>query len=998
MDWYLTFAPRKFTGDMKGKNIASVLFTFFTFAAFAQTGVISGKIADAKTGETLIGAIVAVDDNQDLAASTDLDGNFTIQKVPVGTHKVKVRYIGYKETEQEALVKASEVTNVFISLSEDAVNLNEVAIVANVTKRDNESAIFVMQKNSTVIQSGISSEEMKRSPDKSSGEVIRRVSGSTIQDGKFAIIRGLADRYNMAMLNNTVLPSTEPDRKAFAFDVFPTNILDNIIIMKTGQPNLPSEWSGGLIQLNTRDIPEKNFFNASYSIGFTENTSFRKFKTYEGSKTDFLGFDNSVRNLPGDFPGIVALNDLKLLTNPAQKRDTLVALGKKINNSSWRVREQVAYPAQSLQLSGGFAVRKNDIQIGGIAALSYSNSLRITQGSRTRYDAADNSLYYDYNDEQHNNSVSAALLGNLGVVIKNNHKIVWKNIYTINSDKTTYLREGVSYFSAAEQKRTSLEFVSSRVFSSNLSGEHVFGKQEIKWRWNGSITMINRDQPKSIRYTYDRPYNSSTGFGENENTSPFTYLIQNNGSDPKLSAMFYSQLQERVYNAGTDVAVPFKIKGQKQVVSVGYSYQNRTRGFNARNLFFDYTSNSANSDSMFQNPNVDAIINQQNFENGKLVLNQIAFPQDQYSASSQLHAAFVMFENNFTERFKAVWGFRFESFRQELTSPTKIGFQVDQDNEGNVTIRTKLEDSTYVKSYFSGAYKTDSSGTVKSVFPLLPSVNLIYKLNDNMNLRASYSQGMNRPEFRECSPFLYYDFVRDVNLSGNVNLQQTFVHNVDLRYEYFMGRGQAVNVSVFYKHFTNTIELTSIAAGGVPQFVYNNGGEAHLAGAELEVRKNLDFIHKKLEDVTFVANLAYIYSRVNLDKIKNNAGEEKKRAMQGQSPYIVNLGLSYEHPKTKTGVTLLYNQVGQRLYAVGEVGNPSWYEHWRPLLDLQLSQRFWKDRGMIRFTVSDLIAKKNIFYQNDKPDTERQYQAGKDNVVQSINNYRTYSVQLSFKF
>ena len=987
---------------MKGKNIASLVCIFIGFIAFAQaqTGVVSGKVVDAKTGETLMGATVAVDDSQHLAVATDLDGNFTITKVPAGKHKVRVRYIGYQEKEEaDVTVKPNDVTNLYVSLMEDAVNLKEVAVVANIVKRDNESAIFVMQKNSTVIQSGISSEEMKRSPDKSSGEVIRRVSGSTIQEGKFAIIRGLADRYNMALLNNTVLPSTEPDRKAFAFDVFPSNILDNIIIMKTGQPNLPSEWAGGLIQLNTRDIPEKSFFNVSYSIGFTEGTSFKNFKTYDGSKTDFLGFDNSVRKLPNNFPGIVALNDIKLWNDPAAAKDTLVKLGKQINTNSWKTRSMIAYPSQSLQLSGGFAVRKNDIQLGGVFALSYGNSLRIIQGTRTRFEASDNSLYYDYNDHQYNTSVTAALLGNIGLVIKNNHKISWKNIYTVNSDKTTYLREGVSYFSAAEQNRTSLEFVSSRVFSTNLSGDHVFGKQEIKLRWQGGVTLINRDQPKSMRYSYERFYSSSTadGFGPNSNTAPFTYQIQSqSGADPKLSAMFYSQLAEKVYNAGTDLTIPFKIKEQKQYVTVGYSYQNRSRSFNARNLFFNATGSAG--DSVYMNPDVDAIINNANFENGKLTLNQVAFPQDMYSASSQLHSAYVMLENNITSRFKAVWGFRFESFNQKLTTPTKIGYDVVTTPDGGFSLTTHLEDSTYKKSYFSGAYKSDSTGTVKPVFPLLPSVNLIYKLNENMNLRASYAQSMSRPEFRECAPFLYYDFVRDVNLGGDVNLKQTFIHNVDLRYEYFMGRGQAVNVSVFYKHFTNTIELISKAAGGVPQFVYGNGDEAHLVGAELEVRKNFDFISKKLEDLTFVANLAYIYSRVNLDKVKNNAGDETKRMMQGQSPYIVNLGLSYEHPKTKTGATLLYNQVGQRLYAVGEVGNPSWYEHWRPLLDLQLSQRFWKDRGMIRFTVSDLIAKKTIFYQNDKPDSQRQYQAGKDNVVQSVNNYRTYSIQVSFKF
>jgi hypothetical protein len=224
-----------------------------------------------------------------------------------------------------------------LTLTEDAVNLTEIAVVATVTKRDNESAIVVMQKNSTVIQSGISAEEMKRSPDRSSSEVIKRVSGATIQDGKFAIIRGLSDRYNMAMLNNIILPSTEPDRKAFAFDVFPSNILDNIIIMKTGQANLPSEWAGGLIQLNTRDIPEKSFFNISIGQSFTEGTTFKKFKGYEGSQTDFLGFDNGKRNLPNEFPSIVALNDIKLAGNA---KDTLVGLGKKLNNAELEGAQQ----------------------------------------------------------------------------------------------------------------------------------------------------------------------------------------------------------------------------------------------------------------------------------------------------------------------------------------------------------------------------------------------------------------------------------------------------------------------------------------------------------------------------------------------------------------------------------------------------------------------------------------------------------------------------------
>ncbi len=978
-------------------RLYTLLFVSFLSVSLsrAQTGVLAGKVVDGKSGETLMGSTVVVDENNELATQTDLDGNFTIPKVPAGKHKVRVKYIGYQEKQDEVDVKANDVTNLYMTLIEDAVILKEAVITATVVKKDNESAIVMMQKNSTVIQSGISSEEMKRSPDKSSSDVIRRVSGSTIQDGKFAIIRGLADRYNMAMLNNTLLPSTEPDRKAFAFDVFPSNILDNIIIMKTGQPNLPSEWAGGLIQLNTRDIPEKSFFNVSYGISFNEGSAFKPYKTYEGSKTDFLGFDNKVRPLPGNFPGIIALNDLKL----SGSTDSLRALGKQITNTSWKVREKkMAYPGQSLQMSAGFAVRKKEIQVGGVFALTYSNNLRYTEGSRTKYQGSgtEAELDNDYQDERYSNSVASALLGNLSLVIKNNHKISWKNIFTNNMENNITLRDGISYGNATEQHRTSLEYTTAKVFSSNLAGEHVFGPSEIRWKWNGGLVMINRDQPHTTRFSYEKPYSSSTDFGPNESTDPLLFQFSNGGSDPKQSAYFYSQLRERVYNAATDLSFPFKIKGQKQAVSVGYSFQQRTRSFEARNLFIDYPGGFGDSLSMDQN--VDHIINTANFDNNKLTMNPFVFPTDIYSAKSTTHAAYVMMENNIGEKFKAVWGFRFESFKQNLTAPGAIDFDIIPQDPEPPLIVTKVVDTTYRKSYFSGAYKSDSAGNVKMLFPLLPSINLIYKLNETMNLRASYSQSMSRPEFRESSNFLYYDFLRDVNLIGNPNLLQTFIHNADLRYEWFLGKGQSVNASVFYKNFTNTIELTSISSGSTQTFVYNNADKAFLVGAELEVRKNFDFVSKKLEDLVFVANLAYIYSRVDLRNVKNNSSDEQLRPMQGQSPYIINLGLNYVHPTIGTGVSLLYNQVGQRLYASGEVGNPAWYEHWRPLLDFQLSQKFWKGKGVVRFTISDLIAAKSIFYQNAVVGKERQYQKDKDAVVLSQKNFRTYSLQVSFNF
>ncbi len=962
-----------------------------TTVATAQKGTISGKVVDAKTGETLIGVSVIVENVHPIqGAVTDFDGNFVIPDVTAGKHKVTLRYVGYApKTLENVEVPVAGVVTLNTILETGDTKLKEVEITAKAS-RETQSAIFVMQKNSSIIQSGISSEDMKRSPDRSSSEVLRRVSGATIQDGKFAVIRGLADRYNMALLNNAILPATEPDRKAFAFDIFPSNILDNIIIMKTAQPDLPSEWAGGLIQLNTRDIPEKSFFNITIGQTFTEQSTFIPYYSYEGSKTDFLGFDNGTRILPKNFPSALEFNNK---TSDVQRRQ----LGTSLLDKSWGVnKNKLAYPGQSLQLSGGYAWRGKDVQFGAIAALSYGNNLRYTSATRNRQDG-DGSPYLSYQDKIYNNSVTSALIGNFSVVIKNKHRISWKNAYTINSDDNTVQRSGVSYFSSVETKRTNLEFISSRVYSTTLSGEHVFGKKEFKLRWNGGLVLMNRDQPQTRRYSYDRMYNADSAGAPNTNTAPFLLNLPKTGSDPKYGAMFYSKLSERIYNASVDFTAPFKIGSKKQLFKTGVYYQNRSRDFEARNLYVRKVATF--KDSVLALP-VDAIINSANMESGAIKLEQVAFPTDQYHAVSNTYAAYVMMENTASHWFKAVWGFRFEYFTQTLRTANKYTIDFVENPDGSVTQTGRFIDTSYTKNYFSGAYKTDSNGgNVKPLFPLLPSVNLIFKLNENMNFRTSYSQSMSRPEFREVAPFRYYDFVNEFELIGNENLLQTFIHNADLRYEWFMGKGQVVNASVFYKRFTNTIELAAKSGGGVDVYQYSNAEKADLIGAELEVRKNFAFITPKLEDLAFTANLAYIYSQVDLTNVKNTPADEMKRPMQGQSPYIINLGLSYQNRKIGFGANLLYNQTGDRLYATGISGNPAWYEHWRPLLDLQISQKFWKDRFTVRLTCSDLIAKPTIFYQNvGELGKNREYNKGKDYIVRQVNNYRSYFLQLSFAF
>lgn len=965
------------------KNLYLLISLFISNILWAN-GTLSGKVVDGKTGETLIGVSVLVE-NTSYATVTDLDGNYLINDIAAGTYTVVYKYIGYENfTANNIVIRNNENTTQNVVLNTGEINLKTVEVKAQV-KRESASAVYLIQKNSTIIQSGISSEDIKKSPDRNTGEALKRVSGASLQDGRFAIIRGLSDRYNNAMLNENLLPSTEPDRKTFAFDIFPANIVDNILILKTAQPDMPSEFAGGIVQINTKSIPEKNFFNATYGISFIEQTTFKRYNAYAGSKTDFLGIDNK-RALPSTFPSAINLHNLQVSYADAARQE-VIKINSQLINQNWATNQKIATPNQSLQLSGGFNKKWKNISVGAVMALSYNYATKNTMGERNRQEI-NGTPYYNFTDIKSNISTNTAVLANFSLIIKNNHKINFKNLFTINSDNNTIERTGTSFVNNVAVKRTSLEFITNQVINTGINGNHYFEKEKIKLNWNGGFILVKRNQPNTRRFSYEKNLND---------TLPYQYI--SGAQDPLLSSMFYSNLNEKVLNAGFDVSNELKMFSKKDNIKVGMFYQNRNRDFNAR-TFYAYVNNHS-----LDTLGVENIITPQNYNLGNISVIQQNFEQGLiYKAQSNLTAAFVMFTNNFTPKLKAVWGFRMEYFNQQMNIPNK---QIDTsyyDPINGVVTVYKTVDSIYTTKYFSGISKSDTNGAPildkhgiqKSNFPLLPSINLIYSLNETMNLRFSYGQTITRPEFRELSAFHYFDFVADAGLSGNSKLQQTLIHNFDLRYEYFMGKGQVFNATFFAKKFTNTIEQTAIANGSSQEFQYNNAQSAFLVGAEIEFRKRLDFIHKSLIDLQFISNFAYIYSSVDVSKIKNNAGDESKRSMQGQSPFIINLGLMYQHPKIGFGATVLYNQIGHRLIAIGEVGNPSWYENSRPILDLQFSQKVGKYLTF-KLTFSDLIAMPQLFYQN-AANTPKSYQKGKDFIVRKEQNYRGYNFQLNFSF
>ena len=387
------------------------LLCFLPLFLAAQTGGISGKIIDASLAESMIGASVRLDDGVG-GAVTDLDGFFTIRNVVPGAHKITINYTGYQpKTIGDIMVKAGETTTVDLALEEASLGttISEVVIVAKAS-RESMSALTILQKTSPTIGDGISAESIKRTPDRTTSDVIRRVSGASIQDNKFAIIRGLSDRYNIAMLNGALLSSTEPDRKAFSFDLFPSSMLDNLIIMKTASADLPGEFAGGAILLNTRDIPEHSYLSVSVNAGINNVTTFQPYLSGAGSKTDWMGLDKGSRALPSGFP---AATDFISATRAEKVRYS------QLFENDWAITEgSSARPNMGFQIAGGLV---NDlspkIQSGTTFALSYSNNNRLQDADR--YDFDTQSQLFDYNDKQFKNNVLWGALFNTSLKINN---------------------------------------------------------------------------------------------------------------------------------------------------------------------------------------------------------------------------------------------------------------------------------------------------------------------------------------------------------------------------------------------------------------------------------------------------------------------------------------------------------------------------------------------------------------------------------------------------
>jgi outer membrane receptor protein involved in Fe transport len=917
-----------------------VLSCLFSISLAAQKGVIAGKIIDSKSGEALIGVTVRLDEGAGGAIS-DFDGNFNIANVPVGQHKIAINYTGYSPKTIEAIeVKNGDATTVDIALEDAAAAaISEVVIVAR-ANRESQSALTILQKTSSTIGDGISSEAIKRTPDRTTGDVIRRVSGATIQDNKFAVIRGLNDRYNIAMLNGALLSSTEPDRKAFSFDIFPSSMLDNLVVVKTASPDLPGEFAGGAILVTTKDIPEASFLQANLNAGYNTVTTFEPFMMGQAGGSDWLGHDDGTRALPASFPNTA---DFKALSDEETFRFSQLV------PNDWAIQEKSsASPNKGFQISGGYVTNpEKKIQFGATLGLSYSNANRLQIGNLAEYEIAGKQT--EYSDKRFKNNVLWGTLFNAALKVNNNQKIGVQATYSTNTDNIISNRSGYNYAVGRLEESTSIEYTENHLLTTRLYGEHSLNAKGMRLSWGGGVNSSSRDVPSLRRMLYLKYFEDTTDV-----TIPFQAYIPFGSADPYRSGRFYSTLEELTYNGNVDFSIPFIIGSQKQTAKIGALYQKRDRNFDARVMGFVLSNYGFD---VYQPQ--DQIFATENIGSSGVFLDEITNPSDGYDGKSNLLGGYLLLDNKIADRLRISWGARVENFRQ----------QVEAAQYGGIPL------------------KIDTTITA-----FLPSFNMTYSINEKHQLRLSGSKTVCRAEFRELAPFSFFDFYLNANVVGNPKLTQGSIYNADIRYEIYPGQNQLFSFSLFYKRFKNPIEFVFASPGaGTRIFSFNNVASANNYGVELELRKNFDFIGA--ENLMFFSNASLI--RSNIDLSSGVSYYDSTRALQGQSPYIVNAGLTYNIPKIGLSTTVIYNVIGDRIAQVGTVGFGDIYERHRNLLDFSVNKKLGK-HGEIKLTWSDILHPEFVYYQDDN--ATHKFEDGTDNVVQRLNFGSTISLGLGYRF
>ncbi len=742
-------------------------------------------------------------------------------------------------------------------------------------------------RESSEVAAFLTSEDLERTGDSNAAAALTRVTGLSIVEGRFIYVRGLGERYSSALLNGSPLPSPEPLQRVVPLDLFPSSILDGVTVQKTYSANFPGEFGGGVIDLHTIDAPADPFFTMKLSLGGNTESTGQENLIYYGSRTDFTGFDDDTREVPGLIG--IAFDSGQQINRANFTAEQLQAMGHSLVNAPLRLLQREKTPIDGgLELAGGFSQDTGLGTLGIIAVAGYDNSWRAREGVQEEGQFQGDELVpvSTYAVQSNQNDIRLNFLGGLSLST-DDHEVKWTNLYVRNTTKEARSTAGPDFDAGGGVIRNDYtEWFVRQLFTSQLAGEHHFmdGLLEIDWR--AAYAKTSRDAPYESRFQY--------GVDADGN---FIHNVQGN-------LISFSELDDDIVSGGADIAYTVPLSNAREVVfSAGVSSFDNNRDAVRHDLQFEAVNGLTEEQRQSR---IDYLFSDYNINPSTLQLREIAGINgaSAYDAELQVNAAYVMADAELIPLVRTTVGVRFEDGQQSVTPRDLFG--------GSTPYQPTEIDEQY----------------------WLPSFTGTWNFAEDQQLRVGVSKTIGRPQFRELAPQAYTDPESDRIFIGNPYLVDTEILNLDARYEWYFARQQFVTAGVFYKNLDKPVEAVIVDVGNQRQQSFLNAPEATIYGAEFEVKKYFEFPDQN----AFVSNKRWLVqanytwsdSEVTVgddDTVLTLGGAgtpepanffiQDGSRLQGQSEHVANLQLGWEDDTARSQATFIVNYVSERITARG---------------------------------------------------------------------------------
>ncbi|MDP3313169.1 TonB-dependent receptor [Lutibacter sp.] len=887
----------------------------------AQSGKVTGKILDGEYNDVLAFANVSVKGTEK-GTTSDFEGLYAL-KLKEGVYTIVFSFIGYESKEITGVsIKNNQVSTINVTLN-SSVLLKEVMVTSS-ARQNTEASILSYQKKSATLIDGLSIASINKTGASNIASAIKSVPGVSVQDGKYVYVRGLGDRYTKSILNGMDIPGLDPDKNTIQMNIFPTNILENILVIKSASADLPADFTGGVIDIVTKDFPSQKQMEFSVSGGFNPSMHLKdNYLTYEGGRTDFLGFDDGARGIP--------ISTAQIIPNPASVKNRTLEPITRAFNRTLATEQKISFPDFGFGFNYGNQFDVKDNKLGFIASVDYKNTTNF-------YEGFENGIYQKPEERDEfelrfdrrqrgdigtNNVLASVLTGLSYKTLKSKYNLNFLHIQNGES-RAALFDQKTEISNAIDVVKDNLEYTERAITNVLLSGKNTSEDASFITEWKISPTY-SRVYDKDVRLT--------------------TFIKLPDGftisSDAGFPNRIWRNLEEINAVGKIDFTKKYDLFSSKAVFKFGGLYSYKQRDYSVYN--YEIAFRNISPTVFGGDPNTilaDENIWTPSTNSGSYIRGNFE-PANSFDANQNTAAAYVSNEFKIGEKLRTILGVRAEYFTTFFTGQNNLGSQI-YDNENT------LEEMDF-----------------------FPSANFIYEYNDAINIRMSYSKTTARPSFKELSVVQIPDLLTGVMFLGNIDLKPSYIDNVDFRFEKYGEQAQMFAISAFYKSFKNPIELVAFSVIAPNQFTPRNSPSATVFGFEFEARKNFNFISESLKDLSLNVNLSIIDSKIKMNKGVNQEFDSRQtfardgeviddtRQLQGQSPFLVNAGLNYNNKTMGLETGMFFNVQGKTLEVVGFGQNPDVYVQPFNSLNFNFSKTLDKEgKSSISLKVDNILDEK----------------------------------------